>query len=127
MKVCWDSMSQEEKMVLETYQSFQQAMIDKDMDQLRKLTRESVIFTHMSGKKQTRDEFFDDIKNGILNYHQSNLLEGRITYEKPYLHLTGMSELKAKVYGITGTWRLPINQYYIKINGRYLLTGKEDL
>ena len=55
MKVCWDSMSQEEKMVLETYQSFQQAMIDKDMDQLRKLTRESVIFTHMSGKKQTRD------------------------------------------------------------------------
>ena len=84
-------MSQEEKMVLETYQSFQQAMIDKDMDQLRKLTRESVIFTHMSGKKQTRDEFFDDIKNGILNYYQSNLLEVRITYEKPYLHLTGMS------------------------------------
>ena len=120
-------MGQEEKMVLETYQSFQQAMIDKDIDQLKLLTSESVTFTHMSGKIQTREEFFDDIKNGILNYYQSQLIEMNITVDKDIVHLTGIAKLKAKVYGISGTWNVPINQYYIKINGHYLLTSKEDL
>ena len=48
-------MGAEEFAVLESFEAMQQAMIDKDVDTMRKLTTEDKTFTHMSGKTQTRE------------------------------------------------------------------------
>ena len=50
----------EEQAILETYDRFQQAMIDKDIDTLNSLVTEDIVFTHMSGKQQTKEEFFGE-------------------------------------------------------------------
>ena len=52
-------MEQEKQAVMQVFETMQQAMIDKDLDTMRRITAEDKTFTHMSGKTQTREEFFE--------------------------------------------------------------------
>lgn len=113
-----------EQDVLKMYASFQQAMIDKDINMLLNLTSEDVTFRHMSGKVQTRKEFFEEIENGTLNYYQSTLLEYRVEIENNIGHISGTTRLDAKVYGIKGCWDLPISQWYKEENGTIVMMKK---
>ena len=114
----------EKEKILKTYQQFQQAMIDKDIDMLRSLTLKDTTFTHMSGKKQTREEFFLEIENGTLNYYQSTILDMKISIEDGYGHIVGTTRLDAKVYGMKGVWDLPVSQWYKEIDGKYYLVNR---
>ena len=60
--------SKEKEAVLQKFEQMQQAMIDKDMKTLIRIVKEGTLFTHMSGKTQTKAEFFEEIANGTLNY-----------------------------------------------------------
>ena len=113
----------EEQAVLDTYDRFQQAMIDKDIDTLNALVTEDIVFTHMSGKQQTKEEFFGEIADGTLNYYSSELHDPVVTVEGDNATLTGSTTLKAKVYGASGTWTLPTNAHFVKINGNWICTN----
>ena len=56
----------EEIAVLKAFETMQQAMIDKDMDTLDKVIKDGTIFTHMSGKQQTKAEYFAESKTELL-------------------------------------------------------------
>lgn len=113
-------MSDEEKKVLEAFQRFQQAMIDKDTETLTALVVPDITFTHMSGKTQTKEEFFGEIEDGTLNYYKYELHDPVITIDGDTATLTGSTTLTAKVYGMSGSWTLPTNAHYIKINGEWI-------
>ena len=51
----------EESAVLKAFETMQQAMIDKDIDTLNDLVTADKTFTHMSGKVQTKEQFFGEI------------------------------------------------------------------
>ena len=53
---------------LSRYEEMQQAMVDKDIDTLNKIVKDWTMYTHMSWKRQTKEEYFSDIKNGRLDY-----------------------------------------------------------
>ena len=53
--------SSEESAVLKAFETMQQAMIDKDIDTLNDLVTADKTFTHMSGKVQTKEQFFGEI------------------------------------------------------------------
>ena len=63
-----NDLNDQEKQILFRQAEFCQAMIDKDIKTLKKLTSPDKTFVHMSGKVQTRDEFFNDISNQQLQY-----------------------------------------------------------
>ena len=65
--------------VLAAYQKMQQAMIDKDLETMRSLVHKNKTFTHMSGKKQTREQFFGEIMDGTLNYFRSDIHDPQVT------------------------------------------------
>ena len=65
-----ETMINEEEKVLAVYKSMQQAMIDKDIDKLDRIVKDGTTFTHMSGKTQTKEEYFGEIADGTLNYHK---------------------------------------------------------
>lgn len=113
-------MTKEEQEVLSTYQRMQQAMIRKDLAIMRNLTTEDKVFTHMSGKTQTREEFFGEIMDGTLNYYGSVISDPVITVENDRAHLKASVTLDAKVYGITGSWTLQTNINFIKKNGQWI-------
>ena len=113
----------DESAVLEAYERFEQAMIDKDIDTLNELVTEDKTFTHMSGKVQTKEEFFGEIADGTLNYYSYKLNDPIVTVDGDTATLTGSTTLEAKVYGSSGTWTLKTDQKFIKQDGKWRLTN----
>ena len=106
--------------VLAAYEAIQQAMIDKDIETLDRLYRDGTTFTHMSGKVQTKEEFFGEIADGTLNYFAYDIHGPRITVDGDEAFLTASVTLTAKVYGASGSWTLPVNAHFTKIDGQWI-------
>lgn len=101
-----DSLTDEEENILYTQSRYCQAMVDADIDTLKSIVSPDVTFTHMSGMIQTRDEYFEDIKEGRLNYYN-------IGIESPVIKINGntatieyTSVLDANAYGAKGVYRM---------------------
>ncbi len=110
----------EEAEVLATYEAIQQAMIDKDIETLDQLYQDGTTFTHMSGKVQTKAEFFGEIADGTLNYFAYEIHEPQIAVNGGEAVLTASVTLTAKVYGASGSWTLPVNAHFTKIDGQWI-------
>ena len=110
----------DDKAVLAAWEAMQQAMIDKDVDAMRALTTEDKTFTHMSGKTQTREEFFEEIADGTLNYFGYEVHDPRVTIGGDRATLTGSTTLDARVYGISGSWTLPTDAHFIRVEGKWI-------
>ena len=110
----------EEQKVLEAYEAMQQAMIDKDIKTLDRIVKDGTTFTHMSGKVQTKQEYFGEIADGTLNYRRYDIKNCTIKVNGDTATLTADVTLTAKVYGISGSWTLPVNAHFERINGKWI-------
>ncbi len=110
----------EEAQVLETYKTIQQAMIDKDIETLDRMYMEGTTFSHMSGKTQTKKEFFGEIADGTLNYYAYVIHDPQITVEGNEAELIASVTLTAKVYGASGDWTLPVHTCFTKTDGKWI-------
>ncbi|MCR4595097.1 MAG: nuclear transport factor 2 family protein [Clostridiales bacterium] len=110
----------EENKVLEVYEKVQQAMIDKDIDTLDRIIKDGTTFTHVSGKTQTKEEYFVEIADGTLNYYKYKIDNCHITVNGDKATLKADVTLTAKVYGISGSWTLRVNPHFEKINGEWI-------
>ena len=61
-------LSSDEQAVLYQQARYCQAMTEADTETMREITSPDMIFTHMSGRQQTREEYFADIADGNLQY-----------------------------------------------------------
>ena len=113
-------MNEEQKEVRQAYIDMQNAMIKKDIETLNKIVKDDKKFVHMDGKTQTKEEFFEEIKNGTLNYFNSVLKNEVITVTGNKANIKGNTTLKAKVYGMEGEWTLPTDANFEKINGKWI-------
>ena len=113
-------MNEEQKEVRQAYIDMQNTMIKKDMEALNKIVKDDKKFVHMDGKTQTKEEFFEEIKNGTLNYFNSVLKNEVITVTGNKANIKGNTTLKAKVYGMEGEWTLPTDANFEKINGKWI-------
>lgn len=120
-------MNNEEAAVLATFEKIQQAMIDKDIETLDRMHKDGKIFTHMSGKVQTKDEYFAEIKNGTLNYYAYDIKNPVITVNGKYANLKASTTLTAKVYGSSGSWTLPTDMWFEKIGGEWIACNEPDI
>ncbi len=59
-----------------------QAMTDGDTDTMRSTASSDMLFTHMSGRQQTREEYFSDMENGYLTYRKTGI-------EDPEIYIDG--------------------------------------
>ena len=116
----------EESAVLKAFETMQQAMIDKDMDTLDKVIKAGTIFTHMSGKQQTKAEYFAEIKNGTLNYYGYHIADLHISVDEDHAVLSCTTTLDANVYGFSGSWDLHTNAYFEKTNGEWIYCNNQE-
>jgi len=65
------ALDDEQLAVLYQQARYCQAMTDADTDTLREIVSPDAVFTHMSGRRQTREEYFADIESGALRYFPS--------------------------------------------------------
>ncbi len=110
-------MTTEEREVYSAYEAINKAMIEKDRTAMELYFDKNLTFTHMSGKKQTREEFIGEIMDGTLNYFKMNTKDYSISMNGDTAHMKVTHTLTAKVYGINGSWTLSGENTYKKRNG----------
>ena len=114
-----DSLTDTEKEVLRTAAEYCQAMTDADLDTMRRIVSEDMVFTHMSGRKQSREEYFADIANGNLTYYTIGMEDPLITLHGDTADITYTSVLNARAYGARGVYRMKGTHRYRQINGQW--------
>ena len=96
------SLDEEELAILYTQARYCQAMTDADIDTLRELVSEDMVFTHMSGRQQTREEYFADVADGSLDYFTIGIADPVIKVGGDKAEITYTSVLHANAYGHRG-------------------------
>lgn len=119
-----DALTDNEMEVLYTQSKYCQAMVDADIDTMKEIVPADVTFTHMSGMKQTRDEYFEDIENGTLNYYNIGIENPKIVVRENDATITYTSVLDANAYGAKGVYRMHGTHKFQKVNGRWYLQNK---
>ncbi|MBO4909124.1 MAG: nuclear transport factor 2 family protein [Lachnospiraceae bacterium] len=113
----------ETRRVIERYQAVQQAMIDKDIETLDKIILDGTTFTHMSGKTQTKEEYFADIRDGRLDYQSYTMTDEQVVISGDDATLTCHVVLTANAYGAQGSWPFDVTAHLVRINGEWYLTN----
>lgn len=121
--ICDKSFSDVDNEILNRFKEFQQALIDKDEAKLNEILTDKYELIHMSGKKQTKQEFISEIMDGTLNYFKSEIIEPTILWDdSERATLVADVTLTAKVYGIDGKWTLDTSVDFEKIGGEWYFT-----
>lgn len=114
------SMTDEQLAVVYAQARYCQAMTDADIDSMRELVSEDKTYTHMSGKKQTREEYFADIADGNLRYFTIGMDSPKVEVSGDTASVTYTSVLNANAYGSRGTYRMKGTHYYEKRDGEWI-------
>ncbi len=118
------SLNKEELAVLYAQARYCQAMTDVDIDTMRELVSEDMIFTHMSGRQQTREEYFADVVDGSLDYFTIGIADPVIKVDGDKAQITYTSVLNANAYGARGTYRMKGTHYYKLRDGSWIAVNK---
>ena len=97
--ICDKSFSDVDNEILDRFMEFQQALIDKDEAKLNEILTEKYELVHISGKRQTKQEFISEIMDGTLNYYRSEIIDPTILWDdKERATLIADVALTAKVW-----------------------------
>ena len=113
----------DEQRVIARYQAVQQAMIDKDIDTLDEIILDGTTFRHMSGKTQTKDEYFADIRDGRLDYQSYTMTDAKVLIDGDDATLTCRVVLTANAYGAQGSWPFNVSAHLVRIDGEWYMTN----
>ncbi len=112
-------LNSEELEVLYQQAKYCQAMTEADTDTLRDMIPEDAVFTHMSGKQQSREEYFADIENGNLKYFKIGIDSPVVETDGDSGTVTYTSVLDADAYGAKGVYRISGTHRFIKRDGKW--------
>ena len=107
-------LSAKEQAVLYQQARYCQAMTEADTETMMEITSPDMIFTHMSGRQQTRDEYFADIEDGNLQYFTIGIENPVVNISDNYASVSYTSVLNANAYGARGTYRIDGIHWYEK-------------
>jgi hypothetical protein len=119
-----NSLTEEQMEILLLQAKYCQAMTDADTDTMRELVSEDMTYTHMSGKTQTREEYFADIEKGRLNYYTIGIENPVIEVDGDTATIEYTSVLNANAYGARGTFRMSGIHHYEKRDGSWILVNR---
>ena len=120
------AMDEEQLAVLYQQARYCQAMTDADTDTLREIVAEDTVFTHMSGRQQTREEYFADIESGALRYFTIGIDRPTVEVDDDTASITYTSVLNANAYGARGTFRMSGTHWFEKRNGEWISVTRSD-
>jgi ketosteroid isomerase-like protein len=108
------------------YREYWRCMIAKDGKELRRLMADSYVLVHMTGVRQTREEFLDGLEKGVFQYYSAEHDSIQVTVSRDTAVMTGRSRVSAAVYGgRKNVWRLQGDFTLRKERGVWRFTGSE--
>lgn len=114
----------EEAKISELYKDYWDYMIEKNIEGLRSLMSSDYCLYHMTGVRQSADEFIEGLKNGTFNYYSAEHDDIVVSVDGDEATMTGKSRVVAAVYGGgKGSWRLQGDFTLRKENGNWKFTS----
>lgn len=109
------------------YRLMYQGMVEKDEAVLRQVLAPEFTLTHMTGMRQTREEFVRAVLDGTLSYawaqHQGIVVRD---VREAQAELVGQSLVRAAVFGGGyQTWRLQLRCRLVWRDGRWQVADAE--
>ena len=101
-------------------------MITKDTEVLERLLEDDFVLIHMTGMRQSKQEYLRAIENGTLNYYscEETILEkDRENDSEDRMHIIGKSRVNAAVFGGgRRTWSLQLDIDLVKKGNEWKIT-----
>ena len=119
-------LNEEELSALYQAARYCQAMTEADVETMRQIVSEDMTFTHMSGMKQTQEEYFADVADGSLTYYAIGMENPVVAVDGDMAMVTYTSALTANAYGAQGTFRMKGTHYYQRINGEWIAVNRPE-
>ena len=114
----------DEEQIRELYRKYWKFMIDKDEAGLRSLLSDDYYLRHMTGVKQSAEEFIKGLMNGTFNYFSAEHDDIEVNVAGSTATMIGKSRVLAAVYGGgKNKWRLQGDFTLRKENGIWKLTS----
>ena len=114
----------EEAKISELYKDYWDYMIEKNIEGLRSIMSSDYCLYHMTGVKQSADEFIEGLKNGTFNYYSAEHDDIIVKVYGDEATMTGKSRVVAAVYGGgKGSWRLQGDFTLRRENGNWKFTS----
>lgn len=98
------------------------AMVNKDVDLLKRLIVPNAKFFHITGAGQSRDEWLKQIEIGRMDYINSKEVFFQVIVNGNHAEVISRNQLDARIYGFRNTWPLQSNTKLEKVNGQWLIT-----
>lgn len=110
--------------IRDLYRRYWQYMIDKNADGLRGLMADDYVLMHMTGVRQSREEFLSGLLDGTFHYYSAEHDSIEVMLSGNTAQMTGKSRVTAAVYGGSKrSWRLRGDFTLQKENGAWKLTS----
>lgn len=93
--------------IKEIYRKYWRYMISRDADGLKNLMSDDYYLLHMTGTRQSAEEFISGLLNGTFNYYSADHDDIQVKINRDTATMTGKSRVVAAVYGGgKNRWRL---------------------
>lgn len=120
------SLNEIELSVLYQQARYCQAMTEADTQTMREIVAEDKMFTHMSGRQQTREEYFSDIEDGSLTYFTIGIENPVVEVNGALASVTYISVLNADAYGAKGTYRMSGTHWFESRDVRWVAINSPE-
>lgn len=112
--------------IKELYKEYWDHMIDKNVEGLRKIMSSDNYLLHMTGVRQSVEEFLKGLRGGTFNYYSAEHDEIVVNVVGDSAIMMGKSRVLAAVYGGgKNSWRLQGDFTLRKENGNWKLTSSK--
>ena len=110
----------DKEQIIQLYNEMYSAMVNKDKAELERVHDDSFVLVHMTGMRQSKQEYINAIMNGTLNYYSAEHEDMQAEIKGDSAVLVGRSRVTAAVFGGgKHTWRLQLRFQLVKKNGEW--------
>lgn len=95
------------------------ALITKDMDLLDQIIDPDAVFFHITGKRQTKAEWFKQIRIGRMTYFNSQELALTVEGDGNHAFAHMSNAIEARIYGFRNIWLLGADIKLRKVNDEW--------
>jgi len=96
------------------YEAQRRAMVAGDADALGALLADGFVLVHMTGYRQSKEEWLADVRSGAMAYHvmQDDDVSVEVRHGSPVL--TARTRTEATIWGGHGTWPLQLRITFVR-------------
>ena len=118
-----DLSKEDQEAIIARYEELQQALIDQNIPKLKQLLPDDFIAVHITGRRQSKEEWLKDVENGDMKYFHFSDLHYSLSQEGNRVNLKIRQRITANIYGSEGTWSIPGTRVFEKQDGIWQIVG----